>query len=71
MSSMERPQGPRAVPVPRAAINPHPVVMAVLMVTIVVAAVAGVVVALSMGHAAFVLSIVLIAFGLIAAAALC
>ena len=45
--------------------------MAFLMVAIVVAAVAGVVVALTMGHAAFVLSIVLIAFGLIAAAAIC
>lgn len=71
MTGMERPQGPRVVPLPRAAINPHPVLMAILMVLIVVAAVAGVVVALSMGHAAFVLSIVLIAFGLIAAAAIC
>lgn len=71
MTGMERPHGPRVAPLPRAAINPHPVLMAVLMVTIVLAAVAGVVVALSMGHAAFVLSIVLIAFGLIAAAAIC
>ena len=71
MSSMERPQGPRVVPLPRAAINPHPVLGALLMVAIFVAGVAGVVVAMSMGHAAFVLSIVLITFGLIAAAALC
>ncbi|AKK25701.1 hypothetical protein AB431_02115 [Mycobacterium sp. EPa45] len=68
---MERPQAPRVVPLPRAAINPHPVLMALLMVAIFVAGVAGVVVALSMGHAAFVLSIVLITFGLIAAAAIC
>ncbi len=51
--------------------NTTSALMAFLMVAIVVAAVAGVVVALTMGHAAFVLSIVLIAFGLIAAAAIC
>ncbi len=72
MTGMERPQGPRVVPLPpRAAINPHTGLMAFLMVAIFVAGVVGVVVALSMGHAAFVLSIVLIAFGLIAAAAIC
>lgn len=71
MSSMERPQGPRAVPLARTAINPHPVLMAFLMVAIFVAGIVGVVVALSMGHAAAVLSIVLIAFGLIVAAAIC
>ncbi|TGD89796.1 hypothetical protein BayCH28_04190 [Mycolicibacterium sp. CH28] len=51
--------------------NTHPTLMAILMVAIVLAGVAGVVVALSMGHAAFVLSIVLITFGLIAAASIC
>ncbi len=56
---------------PRAALNPHPVLMSVLMVAIVLAGIVGVVVALSMGHAAAVLSIVLIAFGLIVAAAIC
>ncbi len=72
MSSMERPQGPRVVPLPpRAAINPHPIRAALLMVAIFVAGVAGVAVAMSMGHPAFVLSIVLITFGLIAANALC
>ncbi|AQT78228.1 hypothetical protein B1R94_01730 [Mycolicibacterium litorale] len=55
----------------RAAVKPHPMLMAILMVTIVLAAVTGVVLALSFGHAAFVLSIVLIAFGLIAAATVC
>ncbi|MGY4710736.1 hypothetical protein ACXDF8_14455 [Mycolicibacterium sp. CBM1] len=69
---MERPRESTVVaPLSRGAINPHPVLMALLMVTIVVAAVAGVVVAMSLGHAAFVLSIVLIAFGLIAAATVC
>lgn len=71
MSSMERPQGPRVVPLPRAAINPHPIRAALLMVAIFVAGVAGVAVAMSMGHPAAVLSIVLITFGLIAANALC
>ena len=71
MTGMERPQGSRVVPMPRAAINPHPVLMSVLMVAIVLAGIVGVVVALSMGHAAAVLSIVLIAFGLIVAAAIC
>ncbi|WP_445168138.1 hypothetical protein ACTXG7_01710 [Mycolicibacterium sp. Dal123E01] len=56
---------------PSSAINPHRGVMAFLMIVVVIAAIAGVVVALSMGHAAAVLSIVLIAFGLIAAAAIC
>lgn len=69
MTGMERPQGSRLVP--RAALNPHPVLMSVLMVAIVLAGIVGVVVALSMGHAAAVLSIVLIAFGLIVAAAIC
>jgi len=71
MTGMERPQGPRVVSLPRAAITPHPVLGALVLVAIFFAGVAGVVVALSMGHAAFVLSIVLITFGLIAAAALC
>ena len=71
MTGMERPQGPRVVPLSRAAINPHPTLMAFLMVAIFIAGVVGAVVALSMGHAAFVLSIVLISFGLIAAAAIC
>jgi hypothetical protein len=58
-------------PLPSGAINPHRGVMAFLMIVVFIAGVAGVVVALSMGHAAAVLSIVLIAFGLIAAAAIC
>ncbi|WP_179467181.1 hypothetical protein [Mycolicibacterium vinylchloridicum] len=45
--------------------------MAFLMIVVVIAGIVGVVVALSMGHSAAVLSIVLIAFGLIAAAAIC
>jgi len=56
---------------PSSAINPHRGVMAFLMIVIFIAGVAGVVVALSVGHSAAVLSIVLIAFGLIAAAAIC
>lgn len=56
---------------PSSAINPHRGVMAFLMIVVVIAGVAGVVVALSMGHPAAVLSIVLIAFGLIAAASIC
>lgn len=72
MSSVERsPELTALTARSRSAINPHPLLMAALMVAIVVAAVAGVVVALSFGHAAFVLSIVLIAFGLIAAATVC
>ena len=45
---------------PSSTINPHRGVMAFLMIVVVIAAVAGVVVALSVGHAAAVLSIVLI-----------
>jgi hypothetical protein len=67
MSGME----PSRRPLPTGAINPHRGVMAFLMIVVFIAAVVGIVVALSMGHAAFVLSIVLIAFGLIAAAAIC
>ena len=62
---------PSRRPLPSSAINPHRGVMAFLMIVVFIAAVVGIVVALSMGHAAFVLSIVLIAFGLIAAAAIC
>jgi uncharacterized membrane protein YdbT with pleckstrin-like domain len=67
MSGME----PSRRHLPSSAINPHRGVMAFLMIVVFIAAVVGIVVALSMGHAAFVLSIVLIAFGLIAAAAIC
>ncbi|MCV7175619.1 hypothetical protein [Mycolicibacterium sphagni] len=70
MIGMERSRR-SAVSLPSAAINPHRGLMGFLMVVIFIAGVVGVVVALSMGHAAFVLSIVLIAFGLIAAAAIC
>ncbi len=62
---------PSRRPIPSSAINPHRGVMAFLMIVVFIAGVAGVVVALSMGHAAAALSIVLIAFGLIAAAAIC
>ena len=67
MSGME----PSRRPLPSSAINPHRGVMGFLMIVVFIAGIAGVVVALSMGHPAAVLSIVLIAFGLIAAAAIC
>ncbi|BBY58788.1 hypothetical protein [Mycolicibacterium sarraceniae] len=67
MSGME----PSRRALPSSAINPHRGVMGLLMIVVFIAGIAGVVVALSMGHAAAVLSIVLIAFGLIAAAAIC
>lgn len=62
---------PSRRPLSSSAINPHRGVMAFLMIVVFIAGVVGVVVALSMGHSAAVLSIVLIAFGLIAAAAIC
>ena len=71
MIGMEPSRRSTVVPLPSGAINPHRGVMAFLMIVVFIAGVAGVVVALSMGHAAAVLSIVLIAFGLIAAAAIC
>lgn len=71
MIGMERSRRSTVVPLSSGAINPHRGLMAFLMVAIFIAGIVGVVVALSMGHAAAVLSIVLIAFGLIAAAAIC
>ena len=62
---------PSRRPLPSSAINPHRSVMGFLMIVVFIAGIAGVVVALSMGHGAAVLSIVLITFGLIAAAAIC
>ena len=67
MNGME----PSRRPLPSSAINPHRGVMAFLMIVVFIAGIVGVVVALSIGHPAAVLSILLIAFGLIVAAAIC
>jgi hypothetical protein len=71
MIGMERSRRSTPVPLSSGAINPRRGLMAILMVAVFIAGVVGVAVAASMGHPAFVVSIVLIAFGLIAAAAVC
>jgi len=69
---MDRSREPTVVsPLSPGAIDPHRALVAIAMVAVLIFGVAGVIVALSVGHVAAMLGIVLIALSLVTAAAVC